>query len=376
MGDAGRKDETVSVCRRLIELSPENAIAYHTLVNCQEGITLSNELTRTMLDLLSSRSLGMGKRMTLHYALGKVHDGCKQYGEAFAHFMVANDYRARLVRRFDIHQWEDEVEGRIGIFDSRRISELSQYGCRENFLICVVGMPRSGTTLTEQILDSHPNVIGLGERLDFQRATSGLSLRLGSRRGYPRCVERLSPQVVREMATSIRDDLRATAGPRWSHVVTKLPGDCWDLGLIKILFPKAHFVHCSRHPIDTCLSCYMQNFRDLPYATDLVALAMMYRLYQRIMVHWREVLSPGSILECNYEQTVADTELVVRGLYAFCGLPYTEDWSRFSQHVRRVDTASRWQVRRPIYQSSVQKWRNYAPFLGPLLDLEDKKNTP
>ncbi len=229
-------------------------------------------------------------------------------------------------------------------------------------------MPRSGTTLLEQILSSHPNVVGLGERPDFFLLAKGLQARLRSRHPYPLCCEAMTSRDVREISRSLRKRLCQSSGSS-SRVVTKLPGDYWEVGLIKILFPNAKIVHSQRHPIDTCLSCFMQNFRYLEFVTDLKSLASEYRMYELIMNHWRNVLGAGGMFESSYERLVSDPEPVVRGLHDFCGLPYNEGWSEFCNHPRRVDTASKWQVRRPIYRSSVQKWRNYAAFLGPLLEL-------
>ena len=175
-------------------------------------------------------------------------------------------------------------------------------------------------------------------------------------RACPRASTRHTVAVVRHAGSHAR-------------VVTKSPGDCWQVGLIKILFPKARFVYCNRHPIDSCLSCYMQCFTRILFSTDLPTLAEVYRLYRRVMDHWRSVLPPGSIFDCAYEAMVADPDPRVRGLHEHCGLPFNESWAQFHDHARRVDTASQWQVRRPIYQTSVQRWKNYARFLGPLLDL-------
>ena len=369
--DSGRRDEAVSAYRRMVEIAPGRADAYTYLIDCQKGAKPSDDLVQSMINMLSSNSIDKNQRMSLHDSLGKVYDDCGQYGEAFAHLTLGNLIRAQFVGRFDVPLWKKAVEDRISVFNPQRIGELSEHGCHDDFLICVVGMPRSGTTLVEQILSSHPDVAGLGERLEFQRVTRGLRWRLGSRLPYPECCARLTPRHVRELSDSVRDELLATAG-RSARVVTKLPEDFWDLGLIRILFPRARFVHCRRHPIDTCLSCYMQDFAGLAYATDLAVLAEVYRLYRRIMRHWQEALPPGSIFECSYERMVSDPEPLVRSLHEFCGLPYNEDWSRFSSHARRVDTASKWQVRRPIYRSSVERWRNYAALLGPLLELEEE----
>jgi len=368
--DATRIADANNVYRRMIDLAPDETSTYYHFVASQEHVAPSDAIVRSMIEMLESGRLGDSCRMNLHYALGNVFDRCQQYGEAFAHFVLANTTRSRLVEQFDEESLRKEVEARIQIFGSERIAELAKFGDQDDFLICIVGMPRSGTTLLEQILSSQPGVIGLGERLDFRRAAKGLQARLRSRDSYPLCCRNISPQDVRELSRAVRNQLCQSLGT-FSRIVTKHPADCWDVGLIKILFPRAKIIHSRRHPIDTCLSCFMQNFKYVPYATQLYALAAVYRLYQRIMTHWRDVLSSSGMLECSYERIVSDPDPVVRGLHDFCELPYNEDWSTFWNHPRRVDTSSKWQVRRPIYRSSVQKWRNYAAFLGPLLELKE-----
>jgi Sulfotransferase family len=369
--DTGRKDDAVFVCRRMIDFAPNHASGYGNLVNCEEGAGIPDQAIAAMLDMLATGSPCDCQRMGLHYSLGKVYDRRGLYGEAFAHFAIANAVRARLAGRFDVESLRKDVDARIKVLGPERIAEMSRHGCQDDFLICIVGMPRSGTTLIEQILSSHPEVVGLGERMDFYRVAEGLRAKLKSRHAYPKCCAELPPERVSGIARSLRDELRKTAGP-CARVVTKLPGDCFELGLIKILFPRARFIHCQRHPIDTCLSCYMQNFRHILYSTDLATLAAVYRLYQRTMFHWQRALPSGSLFECSYEQTVTDPEPVIRGLYEHCGICFNDDWSRFPERARRVVTASRWQVRRPLYQSSVQRWKNYARFLGPLLEFAER----
>jgi tetratricopeptide (TPR) repeat protein len=368
--DTGRTDEAVAIGRRMIELSPNSAQGYRHLVNCQRGADLPDHFVEPIIQMLGSKSLPRGQRMSLHYSLATVYDNRGEYGEAYAHLMAANGARTRLKGRFNTGRLKRELEGTVKVFDPEFIAAMSKHGCQDDFLICVVGFPRAGTTLTEQILSSHPDVIGLGERSDFNRAASGMQLRLGSRRPYPQCCSSMRPEHIRELARAIRAQLCANAGPH-ARVVTKSPGDCWHVGLIRILFPKARFVYCQRHPIDNCLSCYMQFFAAISYSTDLATLAEVYRLYRQVMDHWRQVLPPGSLFDCPYEATVADPEPVVRALHEHCAISFNESWAQFYEHARRVDTASLWQVRRPIYQTSVERWKNYARFLGPLLDLEE-----
>ena len=249
-----------SKSRRMIFVATVDSFTAKKGANTPEGTV------EAMLRLLAAGSLCKCRTMTLHYLLGKVYDRCGRYGDAFAHFALANHARAELAGRFDVGEWQRDVEARISVFNAHMIAELSEHGCHDDFLTCVVGMPRSGTTLVEQILSSQPDVMGLGERKDFARLTFGMQAQLRSRHRYPLCCKAMAPSDVRKLSHSLREQLAATAGP-CRRVVTKLPGDMWDLGLIKIFFPRARFVYCRRHPIDTCLSCYMQNFSQITFAT-------------------------------------------------------------------------------------------------------------
>jgi tetratricopeptide (TPR) repeat protein len=368
--DTARKDDAINVLSSIMEIEPDLGFNYWRLAFAQHDMTLSDIFITKIRSMLMSSNTGMRDRMHLHYALGMVLDRLQQYGDAFAHFLLANTIRSR---RADPSQFDEKLirkrcDDRISIFCKEKLRHLSQYGDKSDFLICIVGMPRSGTTLIEQILCSHSEVVGLGERMDFQLLTRHLQSRLRSRRPYPLCCSAMTPNDVRELSAAIREQLCQSIGPA-SHVVTKLPDDAWELGLIKILFPRAKIIHACRHPIDTCLSCFMQNFRQLGYTTNLRTLASVYRAYQRIMQHWKTVLGDEQIFDCVYEDFVSEPERVIHGLYNFCGLTYNCDWSTFWNCTRRVETASAWQVRNPIYNSSIHKWKNYAVFLGPLLEL-------
>jgi hypothetical protein len=187
---------------------------------------------------------------------------------------------------------------------------------------------------------------------------------------YPWCAADLTPDIVRSVSRFQAENLRALGGT-CERIVTKTPEDFWELGLIRILFPKARIVHCRRDPVDTCLSCFMQDFTWLTYATRLDLLAEVYRLYRHAMDHWRAVLPPSAVLEVSYEDVVDQTEVVARKLCNFIQVPFEESCLRFHENSRRVDTASRWQVRRSVYRSSVRRWERYREFLGPLLSLEE-----
>jgi hypothetical protein len=229
--------------------------------------------------------------------------------------------------------------------------------------VFVVGMPRSGTTLTEQILASHPAIFGAGE-LPFWKSAS------------PKVAESaLDPTAHgRVLGESAEDYLRLLSGlnPDAERVVDKMPANFAHLGMIHAALPNARIIHMRRNPIDTCLSIYFQNFHIAhSYTNDLDDLAHCYAEYLRVMSHWRSLLPNGTLLDVPYESLVNDQELWSRKIIDFVGLPWNPACLEFHRTVRRVSTFSKWQVRQKISKSSVERWRHYAPFIEPLTRLSE-----
>jgi hypothetical protein len=258
------------------------------------------------------------------------------------------------------------VDRLIATFTPAYFEQVRGFGLDTDVPIFVVGMMRSGTTLVEQILASHPLVYGAGERIELGLLASGLPRRLGVADEYPECVRHLDRATVQAVATTVLQGLQERSdGAR--HVVDKMPLNFLGLGLIATLFPKARIIHCQRDPVDTCLSCYLRNFAaSFTFTYDLQHLGLYYRQYERLMAHWRAVL-PLPIFELRYEELTAEPETHTRQLLAFCGLPWDERCLRFHETERPVRTASMLQVRQPMYRSAVGRWQRYEKHLSPLL---------
>jgi hypothetical protein len=226
-------------------------------------------------------------------------------------------------------------------------------------------MPRSGTTLTEQIIGSHPDVAPGGEHGAVQALIRQLPKRLGTNTQYPESMLEMSAEAAHGVAADYLAALTEVS-PDAPHVTDKVPFNFRDLGLIAMLFPNAVFIHCRRDPLDTLLSCYFQNFRrELNFAFRLDYLAAYYRGYRRLMDHWRKVL-PVPMLELDYEKLIENQEEVSRRIIAHCGLEWDDRCLHFHETDRAVRTASVWQVRQPIYQTAKRRWKNYAAYIGPL----------
>jgi hypothetical protein len=237
--------------------------------------------------------------------------------------------------------------------------------------IFIFGMPRSGTTLVEQIIASHPNVYGGGELQFFNQMDQNLVSILKSNERYPECMHFIDNQTAYDMAELYIKKTREIVGlsKDYIRISDKNPFNFYHLGLISLLFPKASFIHCQRHPLDTCISIYFQHFLAGNYfAYDLRELGQYYLEYLKLMNHWREVLTI-SIFELKYEDIVQHQEDVSRKLIEFCGLEWDSACLDFYKKERPVFTASNWQVRQPIYTASCGRWQNYEQFLNPLKEL-------
>lgn len=302
----------------------------------------------------------------LCFALGNEFARAEAYDEAFHYFARGNRARDRE------HLYESEkdhakLRAVIETFTPDLFKQLAEFGKPSRRPIFIVGMPRSGTTLTEQILASHPDVAGAGELSALGKIALGMSEAIGSATPYPQCMGALTREDAQSMAGQYLTAL-AECDPEALRVTDKMPDNFAFLGLIAVLFPNARIIHCRRDPRDTCLSIFCQSFRGFhPYFYDLGKLAEYYRLYGQWMAHWRAVL-PLPILEIDYEDTVADQEGVSRRLLEFCGLDWDEAVLAFHETERAVKTASVWQVRQPIYSRSVGRWRSYERHLEPLLE--------
>jgi tetratricopeptide (TPR) repeat protein len=305
----------------------------------------------------------------LHFALARLLDKAGAYDEAFAHYREGNELRRESLNRrgvtFDPAEHRRLVDRLIAVFTPEHFARVRGFGVDSDLPIFVIGMMRSGTTLAEQILASHPLVHGAGELRAVSQITVALTERGGGTDTYPELLARLDAATVRAVAEEHLLRLRQLGGAA-PRVVDKMPSNFLHLGLIATLFPRARIVHCRRDAIDTCLSCYAQNFvSPFPFKHDLGQLGFYYREYQRLMIHWTQVLP---IFELRYEELTAAPEQVSRELLAYCGLDWDDRCLRFHETGRPVRTASMLQVRQPMYRSAVGRWKHYEKHLGPLIE--------
>ncbi|HEY8751485.1 MAG TPA: sulfotransferase [Tepidisphaeraceae bacterium] len=302
-------------------------------------------------------------RTSLHFVATDLLDRMGRYAEAFEHADRAN---ALSRSAWDPLRHARDVDQLINYFTAQRMRTLARATYLSEQPVFIVGMPRSGTSLVEQIIASHPEAYGAGE-LDFvQRIRLGAIRMAGAtEEAFPQCLDRLSVDQLNGLAQVYLGPLKAMASQA-VRITDKMPLNFMHLGLIAMLFPQARIIHCSRHPMDTCLSCYMTHFTaGHPFTTDLHHLAAFYQAYRRLMNHWREAL-PLPIMDLSYEKLVTDPTRQVAQVMEFVGLPWNPMCLRFYETRRFVTTASVEQVRLPVYTSSVGRWRNYKRQLLPL----------
>ncbi len=318
------------------------------------------------LELLANQAEGpQAKSPHLHFALAKALEDAEDYARSFEHLRIGNALKRAQID-YDEAATLKGFKRIATVFDRDLLERLSGSGDPSSVPVFVLGMPRSGSTLVEQILASHPQIHAAGELEHLEKTVHELSAG-DPPVAFPECVLALDEDGLRELARAYLASL-PTVAEDTLRIVDKLPGNFLSIGLIRMILPNARIIHTMRDPLDTCISCYSRLFTyGLPYTYDLAELGRYYRAYQELMAHWRAVLPPGVMLEVSYENVVHDLEGQARRLIGFCGLPWDPRCLLFHQTERLVKTASNVQVRQPLAGSSIGRWRKYETSLGPLL---------
>ncbi|MBL8266796.1 tetratricopeptide repeat-containing sulfotransferase family protein [Steroidobacter sp.] len=358
MEQKGRFEQAAGHYQSALEINPRHAGALANLISLRFYEPTLENIHRAQ-QLLTDASVGDEERIKLNSGLGKYHDREGRYAQAFEHFLAAKRIVGERGAGFDVRRIVDQVDRTIDAFSPTFFQRAPRHGSDSARPIFIVGMPRSGTTLTEQILASHKSVYGAGELQDLPRILKGL------RPGYPANIDTLDESQLAALAEEYLRSLQAQAGEAL-RITDKLPVNFMHLGMIATLFPRARIVHCRRDPMDVGLSCLIEQFdMENDFSTRLDFFGQYFLQYDRLMAHWRATL-PLPMFELRYEQLVADSSTQVHALVDYCGLEWDEACLKFQQADRAVRTPSRWQVRQPIYQRSVGRWRNYAEQMEPL----------
>lgn len=363
----GRLEEGKEQLLKALEL---NAMNYGAYANLNDLIDFKDapELVEKMEAIFAaSENHDDPVLMPLHFGFGKALEDLGEHPRALAHYE-----KGTRIKRQQLEYSESETfkffEDIKQAFGPEQFSDRPFAGLSDDSLIFIVGMPRSGSTLVEQILSSHPAVYGAGEVKYLARALGQMRDRFPSMGRYPEVFRQMEAFHFDMIGNSYLKQIVPTAEGR-KRITDKLLTNYFFVGLINIIFPNARIVHTMRNPVDTCLSAYTKLFKDdMPHSYEFGELGRYYLEYRGLMDHWRQVLPQGAMMDIRYEEVVADVEGNARKLTEFVGLDWDPACIDFHKSSRPVKTASVAQVRKPVYSGSVERWRKYGPGLQPLLD--------
>jgi tetratricopeptide (TPR) repeat protein len=363
---AGRQPESIAAYRRTSELSPGFGEAYWSLANLKTFRFSADDVQR-MLEQLDRQDLSVEDRFHFHFALGKAYEDAGDYGQSFDHYAEGNRLR-RSVIVYEADAVSERVEQTKALFTREFVESRTGGGAQAADPIFIVGMPRAGSTLLEQILSSHSLVEGTMELPDIGAIARDLG---GRNKGsevsaYPGILATLGADELRALGERFLETTRVQRKTDAPYFVDKNPNNWMHAGLIHLILPNARIIDARRHPMSCCFSVFKQHFaRGNRFSYDLGELGRYYRDYVDLMAHF-DVVMPGRVHLSIYERVVEDTEAEVRRLLGYCGLPFEEGCLRFYENERAVRTASSEQVRRPIYRDALEQWTHYRPWLGPL----------
>ena len=357
----GRTGDAIRHFENTIRRHPTFGAAYDLYVRTK---TFSRE-DKAFIDKTEKvleRGMPSNERTCLHYALGKVYDDCGEWDKAFEHYSQGN-----LLKRkpWDLKRERRSFKQTKKVYTSSSLASYRSLGNPAAVPVFIVGMPRSGTTLMERMIASHPDGAAAGELSEMSRIAQVLASPGNPRQFAATTKANLTAENVARNADEYLRVLRQ-GREEAGRIVDKQPANYYFLGQISVLFPNATIVHAIRHPLDVCLSCHFQNFSNIDWANDFEDIAGKYRLYREVMDYWKQTVPAGKIVDVVYEALVEDPESQGKRLLEACGLEWDASLLEFYRQEGVVKTASIGQVRQPIYRSSRMRWKNYAPHLTAL----------
>jgi len=379
-----RMEEARASLLRTLEIKPHHGTAHWNYAKITKYAP-GDEHLELMRRLEQDQQTPRQTLLQLHFALAKACEDLGEYDAAFEHLRQGNELKLEITN-YDFAADKQVVQSAQETFSAETLEQAGQAPLPElapeeeelleesELMVFIVGMPRCGSTLVEQILDSHPAIVGAGEAAILDRALAHAQSSLPPMPGestaahLKRLVVKAAPMYVASMTGIAFRDMDEEQVSGVERITDKTLNNFLNIGAIRLAMPRARIVHCRRNPVDTCLSCYKNLFEmGLGYTYDLRTLGRYYRLYHELMEHWESVL-PGAMLHLDYEALVAEPEARVRELLAWLEVDFHPDCLAFHENRRQVQTASLAQVRQPIYKDSVALWRHYEKHLGPLLE--------
>ena len=361
--ELGSFDEAKACFRQVLDIEPDDIRIFLSLLDFKT-MTGDDHNIRAMQGFLEKTGVSQTDRQSLYFNLAKSFDGLGDYDAAFENFQKGNAIKRGLLD-YDIGADIAKMKQTAKVFSPDLLSQNTDGGDQSDIPIFIVGMPRSGTTLVEQIIATHPFVHGGGESEHLNELVSKIRSNKDKDRQYPDWVNDVDAKGLYDIGNAHVEALRLGAGET-QRITDKMPGNFLYLGLIRLALPNAKIIHCIRDPMATCFSCYQKEFASpLGFSWDLAELGEYYQAYYELMAHWRDVLDDW-ILDVRYEQLVANQKDETQRLLDFCGLPWDDACLSFYKSKRLVKTSP--QVRQPIYNNAVAHWRNYHKLLSPLSD--------
>lgn len=363
----GRLEDAGKQFEKTLEIAPQAYGVYANLADLQKFKPGSPILAAMEKIFAEAGDTATERYMPLHFAIGKAYDDVGEYEKALAHFQAgAALKRARL--NYDEAQTMAFFDGIRSVFSEEFVRNPPFPGNPTEVPVFIIGMPRSGSTLVEQVLSNHPGAFGAGEIKEFSRQLNMLRGRFPGLPKYPQIVQKMNPPQFKMLSDGYLNKVLSLA-PNSPRITDKLLTNYYFVGLLHMLFPKAKFIHTRRNPVDTCLSAYSKLFKDdMPHSYDFGELGRYYRKYDELMAHWEKVLPPGVMKTVVYEDVVDDLPKMAHELIDFIGLPWDDACLNFHESSRPVKTASVVQVRQPVYSSSVGRWKRYGEGLRPLVE--------
>jgi tetratricopeptide (TPR) repeat protein len=363
----GKFAEAEGCFERSISLKPNSARPYFEITRCRRIEPSDTGLVDRMKVMAAEADRPLEEMRLLQYALGKAYDDLGDYAQAMAEFDKANRNAKKLQLQqtpFSLSRMKTYVDDLISAFNAELFDGRRDVGSASNKPIFIVGMIRSGTTLIDQLLSSHPQIGAAGE-VGYWSGPRAVDAIVSISKG------RIDSKEIRDLAQGYLDQIDRQK-PDCLHITDKMPLNYLSLGLIHLAFPDARIIHCKRNPLDTCLSIYMTPFaKTMEFFYDKMNIADAYLEYKRLMAHWREVIPTNRFYEVEYEELVTDKETTLPALVGFLGLEWHEGILHHERNKNAIRTPSQWQARQPIYSTSVERWRRYEPWLGEFRELID-----
>lgn len=357
---AGKFDEAFELLEKLKKHGQLTALGVSSFANMCHRFDVCNEAVKLLSDTIQLSATNNLEKEILYFTSGKLLDKLGRYDDAFEHYLLANtsvDIKFNEIKELAF------VNESINVYTQSAIEHFPRAKTGSTRPIFILGMPRSGTSLTEQILAAHPDVYGAGELSEIMSISNAIrNLKPDFAGDYANCIPGLSSEAINKYANQYLESI-SLLNTTQRYVTDKMPHNFMYIGLITLLFPDARIIHCTRNPLDSILSVYFQNFSGgHSYSTNLKNITLFYNAYHRLMKHWKDVINIP-IHTVKYEEIVEDQEKVTRELLEFCELDWDDNVLQFHKSKRNVGTASYEQVRQPIYKTSKERWRNYEKHL-------------